>query len=140
MTFNPAPSTAEIMDIGSHANPIITPSRNVRNHLNLTDLAPEMREIIYLNADLPPNPDNSLPSVVVALAAHPILGPEILDTYKKINKTITPRDEGEFKKMPLKELLKIRHLRLNCPRGWGRYRYVKYFYYSLSCDLRNDEA
>ena len=76
-------------------------------------LPADIRVMIYPYTDLQMQHDLNAPAVVLALAADPVLCNEILPFYKACNKTITFQDQEDFKKMKMKELLKIRYLRIS---------------------------
>jgi hypothetical protein len=84
----------------------------------------ELRVLVYMNG-LQLQPGLQAPALLLALAANQDLYAEALPIYEKINFFAKIRNKQLFLKMPLKDLLKIRHLTLvwegndlTPDRGW----------------------
>ncbi|KAH8590754.1 hypothetical protein B0O99DRAFT_745052 [Bisporella sp. PMI_857] len=82
----------------------------------LRDIPPELREAIYREVDLQVRRGNNAPPLVLALAADNALYAEILPIYKSKNAVITLSNQQEFKRIKMKQLLKINHLKLQFPK------------------------
>ena len=78
-------------------------------------LPSEIREMIYWNADLQVQLDNVAPALVLACARDALLYSEVIPIYKARNAIITLCNQQSFKKIKMKELLKIRYLKLQFP-------------------------
>ena len=74
-------------------------------------LPKEIRELVYLH-ELSVDHDNKPSALFVAVAADPTLLAEALPIYRQVNYVLTKGNMEHFKKMPLKKVMKVKHLKV----------------------------
>ena len=90
---------------------IETTSLDTINMFDYKNLAVEIR-LLILPTLVELQPNNSVPAILVALYKDPELYAEALEMYRKVNKVVTVKNQAEFQKTKMVDLLKIRCIRL----------------------------
>jgi hypothetical protein len=96
----------------------------------IQELPFELRALIYPHA-LVLQHDNSAPTLLLALAADPVLYAEAQSMYRAINAIVTTKTQDAFGKLKWSELMKTRHLRFVFPGP-----YVPSLFLSIFINLR----
>ena len=80
------------------------------------NLAVEIR-LKILHTLLEPQPNKGVPAILVALFKEPNLYAEAQQLYRKINVVVSSKNQAEFQKVKMVDLLKIRCIKLVMESG-----------------------